>query len=169
MQSPLADREEDVRRLEVAVRDAPSMSLRHRVADRPHDVSSLRGGERPGAPEPVREILPLEQLHHEVALPGVLADVGDVNDVRVAKAGRQLRFLQESSAGGRRRRERRAENLDSETFPGLPLYALVDGAHRSDANEAFDHVFAEYCSSIERGLPLLFHLSPSSVFGRHFK
>ena len=83
-------------------------------------------------------ILAFEHLHGEVTLPGVLTDGGDGDDVRVADARRQLRFLEKSSAGGRYRREHRAQDLDREALAGVGEHALVHGAHRSDADEPFD-------------------------------
>ena len=133
-----------------------------------HDVRGLHDGERPGRAAAAREILAVQQLHHEVAPPGVLADVADVDDVRVANARRQLRFLQESSARGRHRRERRAENLDREALAGRRAHGLVDGAHRSDADEPFDLVLAEPRSCAENRRPL-FHRSPFSFFSCHIQ
>ena len=115
-----------------------------------------------------REILAVQQLHHEVAPPRVLADIADVDDVRMANARGQLRFVQESSARGRHRRERRAENLDREALAGRRAHGLVDGAHRSDAEKTFDLVLAESRSCAENRRPL-FHQTPFSFFSCHIE
>ena len=55
---------------------------------------------------------PWQELHHQVGVAAVAAHVGDVDDVRVADARRQLRLAQEARARAGHRGDQRAQHLD---------------------------------------------------------
>ena len=91
-------------RLQVAVDDPFVVRRRHGGRDGQHDVRGLLERQPPAPLEQLREVFAVEQLHDQERVAGFAADVGDVDDVRVADARRQLRLAQEprARAGNRR-------------------------------------------------------------------
>ncbi len=93
-------RQEDVRRLEVAVDD---LAIVERLEGREHpdrDRNRLVDLHRP-APEPLAQGLAVEQLHGDEDRAGVVADVEDLADRRMAHAGRHAGLTFEALPGGR--------------------------------------------------------------------
>ena len=158
MDVAVLDGEKDVRWLEIAMRDAAAMSSRHGVTHRNQDRHRLGDGNRARPLQPAGEIFTFEQLHDEIDPLELLARVDDLHDVRVSKAGGEPRFFQESSASDRVRGKRAVQHLDRDALAIAGAQALVDDAHRSDAQAAPDLVFADPRSKQKRG--------PCSVFGR---
>ena len=135
------------------------------VADRQHDLRGLHGRRAvPDAGAGAARSSPVEQLHDEEALPRVLADLAHLDDVGVADARGEPGLPQEAGPRRRDRREGWGENLDGETFAGPGSHPLVNGAHRSDTDDAFDPVIAEPCPRLENGRPLMFHRYLYSLF-----
>ena len=93
-------RQLDVRGLEVAVDDALLVGFLERLGDLPRDRERLVDGDRP-ALQPRREVLALDELHHQEVGPSpVLERRGleavEVRDVRVVERGEQLRLALEA-------------------------------------------------------------------------
>jgi hypothetical protein len=74
-------RQEDVRRLQVAVHDAARVQGRKRLEDLERDGQRLRHAQRSPL-QPLRKRLAFEELHRYEQLPAVLADLVQVADVR---------------------------------------------------------------------------------------
>ena len=92
-------REEDVRRLQVAVHDPARVERLERGQHRERDRHRLRHAQRP-ALQPLAERLAFEQLHRDEELPLVLADVVELADVRVVDARRGPGLALEALARG---------------------------------------------------------------------
>jgi len=84
-------------RLEVAVHQALLMDGREGVGDLRAEVQEQIGG--PGACEQPAQVLPLDQLHHDVGERALLADVVDGDDVRVVERRGGPRFLLDARKG----------------------------------------------------------------------
>ena len=115
------------------------------------DIHRLGDGHRARTLQPAGEIFAFQQLHDEIDPLELLARVDDLHDIRVSNAGGQPRFSQESSASDRLRGKLAAQHLDRDALAVTPAHALVNDAHRSDAQAAPDLVFADPRSKQERG------------------
>ena len=87
--------EQDVGRLEVAVQDAPLVGVVHRLGRLGHQPRPRPSGRPCTVGEPVGEAAALDQLHAEVVLAVVLADLVDRHDVRVVERGDRLGLVPE--------------------------------------------------------------------------
>ncbi len=146
---PLARREEDVLRLEVAVGDACLMRSRDRVAEGKQDIHRLVRRDRPRTFEPLREILTAQQLHHQIGVFAFVDRLGHVDDVGVAHADRDLRLAQKSFAGLGHRGEAATEDLHRHALTGV-VRALVNRPHGAGADEAYDAILAEHRARADR-------------------
>ena len=82
-----------------------------------HDPHRALGRQRAAAREHVGEVLALEHLHHEVARAARrLAEVEDVDDVRVADARRALGLRRKRSTTSARLAEVLAQDLDRDAL-----------------------------------------------------
>jgi hypothetical protein len=134
-----AAREEDVGGLQVAVDDALAVRERQRVADRFRDASQPghvhRTAGLAGSGGHVRQARALEQLHDEVR-PDVrlLAEVGHLDDVRVAQAAGRAGLALEAAGDGRVAHQGRPQHLDGEGRRQPLVLRTVDGAEAATAD-----------------------------------
>src|SRR5262249_9758098 len=136
----LAD-EEEVVRLDVAVDDAclvgggePAGSL---ADDREGDVF----GNPALTPQEVAERLAEQELHHDVGRAvGALAQVEDLDDVRVTDPVRRLRLADEALARPVASRQADVQDLHGDRLPRLEILRQVDAGHRALADEPADSV-----------------------------
>ena len=93
--------------------------------------------------EPGRERLALDELHGEIGLPLPLADVVDLDDVRVVERGHGAGLAQEALLDALVVRERRGQHLDRDVAAERRLVALVDHAHAAAAQLGDDVVVTD--------------------------
>jgi hypothetical protein len=89
-----------------------------------------------------REVPPAQELHHEVELAAVLAEVDDRDRVRVVQAARRAGLGDESDRGALVTEQVRMDDLDRDRAPERLLLGAVDPAHAADADELQDDVAA---------------------------
>ena len=122
--------------------DAGRVRGRQRPADLDGDLAGALGRQPPLVRQHVGQIDPVEVLHHEVGA-AVLgrAEVGDVDDVRVADARGGARLAPEPLDQILLRRVGRVQDLDRDALADLDVLAGVDGPHAAFADLA-DHAVA---------------------------
>src|SRR5581483_5084783 len=80
--------------------------------------------------EQLGERLPVEVVHDDEVAPALVADLVDLDDVRVVERGGELGLLLEASEELRVRRGARREDLDRVALAGrAPLLGLEEDAH----------------------------------------
>ena len=94
----IPNRQEDVRRLEIAVNHAAVVRRGHGFSNRHEDVCGLCGRQETRVPEPTGEILAFEHLHRQKAPLPVISHLDDVDDVRVSDTRRQPCLRQKARA-----------------------------------------------------------------------
>ena len=137
---PPRAREEDVVALQIAVHDAEVVGARERGAHLLEDVDGARERHR-AARELVRERRADEVLHDEVELAVVgLADVVDVDDVRVVDAVGGARFAQHPRAQVRLAAQVGADQLDRDDAIDEHVTGAVDDAHAAFADPRLEPI-----------------------------
>ncbi len=137
----VADREEDVLGLEVAVDDARGVGGGERAADLRGDAQRARHVERALALDHHAELNALEVLHDEVhGAVGRGAGVGDVDDVRVADLGGGARLAPEPLDQVGHPAVARVQHLDRDPLADLDVLGEVDLAHPALADQLVDAV-----------------------------
>ena len=122
--------QEDVVRLHVAVDDAATVSCRQGTTDLQGDVQASHRLDDVDLGELVREVVPLEELHRQKRRAGVeLAEVEDVEHVRVLDAGGADRFLLEARHDVLLLRVLGAEDLERDLLLDGLVLGKVDLAH----------------------------------------
>ena len=103
---------------------------------------SVSRHERGVSGEPPVERPSLDELHRQEDAVAERAHVVDGHHVGVREPRHRLRFAEEPPLplGAERRRERRAEELDGDLPPELPVVRGVDEPHAALAEELQDHV-----------------------------
>jgi hypothetical protein len=131
-------RDEDVRRLEIAVDHAPLVG----VLDRPADLDEQRGlgaGAEALLPGVARQGRPIDELHDEEGLVGAVgvrgAGLVDLGDAGVLEPPEHLRLVEEAPQHPARR-QRGPEGLDGDGPPGEGLLGLVHDPHAPLAHDA---------------------------------
>ena len=115
----------------------------------------LRNGQRlverhGAARQPLRQILTLDEFHHErLDAVGVFQPV-DSRDVRMIQRGEDLRFALEPRHSFTVQRERVGQDLDGDVAIEPRVARLVDLAHATRAERRQDFVGAETGSGCER-------------------
>jgi hypothetical protein len=123
-----------VRRLQVAVDDAPGVGVGDGPGQLLGDGRGVRRRGRPAAADPLGERRPVHELEGEVGQPGGLAHVEDLDDVRVLEPGDGPGLGEEPGDGRRGRGVRAGEDhleRDHPVQPGLP--GLVHDPHPAAA------------------------------------
>ena len=92
---------------------------------------------------PVRKSSPLDQLEHEVGRAVLVAEVEDLDDVRVLQARHRARLLLESLAVFRVLGEEIGQDLDRHVAVEGGVVRAVDGCHAAAADALHDPVRAE--------------------------
>ena len=143
--------QQDVRRLEVAVEDAPLMGIMDRAGDGRHQG---RGGARVRgvSPDVRRQAPAVDELHAEVMVPFVLADLVDGHDVRVIEVRRGLRLQAEplQVVGGRE--PAGPDHLQRQHAVQADLPRLEDDPHAALGDHLDQLVVAEVADpAVDRG------------------
>ena len=135
--------DEDVRGLDVAVKDALAVRRVQRIGNLRADVEQGAEVERPSA-QPLVERLALEQLHRQIALSLVLVEAVDRADVGMVQATRRcglragtarwLRSVASLPVG---------QDLDGHLTPELHVLSAIDDAHAAGAELIEDAVVPE--------------------------
>ena len=141
-----AHHEHQVRGLEVAVEDAPlvgAVEARERVDG---DRDGALDGERTVHGDDLRERAPAQVLHDHVGPAAFIAEVDDIDDVRVADAGRGARLALEALDGRFVLRDRGVQQLDGHEAAQALVGGLVDRAHPAVAEHA--HQLVAICHQL---------------------
>jgi hypothetical protein len=115
------------------VHDAALVGRLERLGDLQRDLQRLVPRER-AAREPLREVLPLDELHRQEAHTVRFVKTVDRRDARVVQRRQQLRLALEAGQPLRALREHRGQDLDRhlavergvERFPHHPHATLAD-------------------------------------------
>ena len=108
----------------------------------------LRDGQRfverdRAARDPLRQIVALDQFHHEGGHAPAFFEAVDGGDVRMIQRGQRLRFARESRQAIRIVRERLGQDLDRDVAIQLRIARAIDLAHAPFADLRGDFVDAE--------------------------
>ena len=142
----------DVGGLQVAMDDPVGVRKGEAVADLIDEVELGLQAHRPLPVDDLLEVRPLQQLHGDVQMSLLFAEVVDGDDVRVVEAGGRLRLAQEAPPKVVVGADPRAHGLDGDVAAQDRVVGAVDVAHRSLADLGDDLVLAE---------PLELHASPT--------
>ena len=130
----LAARQEQVRRLDVAVHDPALVEHGETLAGAPRDRERLVERQT-GAREALTEVLAFEPLHRDVGTASLGDAVRDVlHDPRVAHLGEDLRLAAEALGVARRR----MQDLDGDRAAGESIASAKDLAHSARADQLLD-------------------------------
>jgi hypothetical protein len=133
-------RDQDVRRLDVAVQDPLTVREGEARGDLGRVVDRDRFGDRTLLAQDLGEALPVDQLHHDEIRLALAPEVVDVDDVGVRELGDGLRFVgkapHEVLIGG----ELIAQHLDGDAPPQEQIGPAVDDRHPADAESPLDAV-----------------------------
>ena len=145
-------REDDVRRLDVAVDDEPGVGVGQGVGHGRRDPGRLRPG-RAVIPQPPAEVGAVEEIRDDVDLSPVQADVMDRHDAGVAQLGEPAGLLEEPLRLGLRHLGAASEDLDGHGPVELRVVAEV---HRAEAAgpQGVPHLVAAEGGGRGRGVPL---------------
>ena len=139
----MAPRDEEVRRLQIAVDDARVVRFGDRLARLEKKVERLVQGQAPALVEELGEVHSLEVFHHHVGR-AVLerADVRDLRDVLTLQLHRRARLAEKSRDGLGVPERVREEKLQRDALLELDVHRRDDDAHPALAEHALDAVFA---------------------------
>ena len=144
--------QEDVLGLHVAMYDALALSGAERSATLLHQAHGARRRQRALDREQVREVLPVEVLHHEVARARRrLAEVGDVDDVSVADLRRALGLELEALDHLGSLGEVVAQHLDGHALLDAGVLGFVHQAHAAFADAPL-HAIAARQDRTDQGI-----------------
>ncbi len=129
--------------------DAGAVRRFERIGNLNGQLQQLRHGQRPGF-EPGVQRLPFEQLHHQVAVPVVLADVVDGRDVRMVERRDRARLAFEPPQPVAVGREGGRQDLDRDAAPEPRIARTIDLAHPAGAEQADDFIRSEMRAFRER-------------------
>ncbi len=134
--------QEDIRRFQVPVEDAPLVGIVHRAGDRRYQ---LRRGAGIGheAPGMRREIAAVDQLHAEVMMPLVLADLVDRDDVGMVQMRRGLGFQAKPLEVVGRGEPPGPDHLQRQHAVQADLPGLEDDAHPAFRDDLDQLIIAE--------------------------
>src|SRR5215218_929785 len=110
------------------------------LRDLPRHGQRFFGGHRAGAPEPLRQGLPFEQLHGEEDDAAMEGHVEDPADVRVGDLARELDLAPEAFDRQVIAGDVPSNGLERDSLAQLLVLDLVDLAHAAAGQEAYDAV-----------------------------
>jgi hypothetical protein len=121
---------------------ARAVHLVERYRHVPEASDRFRGGERASPRKALREVLPLEQLHHQKRRVVTLFDtrVEHVHDMRAADLRGQARLLQETRAKLGLIQGMPEHDLDRAAATRDEVFRFVDRPHASGRNRAQDAI-----------------------------
>ncbi len=133
-------REEEVRRLDVAVDDALVVRALQADAGLRRDAEREVGRERAEALDQLMEILALEVLHHQEGQAPLLVAprAVDADDVRRVDRRRRLGLAREAAHQRLARRGLRGDDLDGDARAALRVDRFINRAHPAGPKEAHD-------------------------------
>ena len=134
--------EHDVRRLQVAMEDAPLVRRGQPGAELPRDLERLVLGQPADAAQQRRQVLAVHVLHREEQLAVDLADVVDAADVRVRHLPRGAHLVVELREPRRIVRERRRQELQRDRLAEPQVVGAIDLAHAAAPEQADDAIAA---------------------------
>ena len=133
----------DVGGLDVAMVDPVAVRIAEPLADLPHDVELPFQGQGLALLDDLLEVGALDELHRDVGLAAVLAQVVDGDDVAVAQPSRRLRLAQEPRLELRRLRQARDHGLERDLAVDHRVVGLVDRTHAAAAQHLLHLVLAD--------------------------
>ena len=145
-------RDDDVRRLDVAVDDEPGVGVGQGVGHGGGDPGRLRPG-RAVALQPSAEVGAFEEIRDDVNLPPVHADVMDRHDAGMAQLREPAGFLEKSLHAGLRHVGAAAEDLDGDGPVELRVLAEVNRAE-APGSQGVPHPIAAESGGRGRDVPL---------------
>ena len=101
------------------------------------------------------EVAPPQELHHEIELPAVLAEVDDADRIRVIEPARRPRLGDETRRRALVSEKVLVDDLDRDRAPERLLLRAVNAAHSADADQLQDDVAAWQGGADERIVGLL--------------
>ena len=128
----------DVGRLEVAVDDPVLVRRFERLGDLFRDRQRLLERDRP-VRDARREVLAVDELHHERLLAARLLEAEHRRDVRMVKLGQKLRLQREPLQTLDVLDKRRGEHLDRDVAIQPRIARAVDFSHSARADGLEDH------------------------------
>ena len=148
-------REDDVRRLHVAMHDAPAVRVVEGVPDARHDLGDPVVRKRHLVLQDLLEVLALDVLHRDEGRPGLhlLSDVVNRHDVRVGQCSRRLRLPEEALrelAGLRIVLAVGPDRLQRDAPADDRIASEEHDAHRALAKLALDLVTSELSGQVGR-------------------
>ena len=155
---------EDIARFDVAVDITSGVRVVERAADLLQQLGHVVGVERGVGGDDLLQRLPAHQLHDDEGRAVVLADVIDVDDVRVGEGGGGARLAFEAGAEAGIGGELRPRRLDRHVTAEEEVVTEVDDRHpalaeaTADAIATFDQCLrldhhARDCRPVDTGLP----------------
>ena len=139
--------QQDVRGLQIAVQDAPRMGVMHGVGHLGHQG---RGGPRVVlvGVQPVGQAAAGNQLHAEVSLALVLANLIHRNDSGMVKLGHRLGLVLKPAELDIVRKHAGPDHLQRHLTVERDLASLVDDPHAASAQFVVDLVIAEIANAV---------------------
>jgi hypothetical protein len=155
-----ASQHEDVGRLEIAVDDSAPVREIERRRHLREVLADFLDRKPPFLLHRAREIGPLQALHHVVRALVELAEVEDVDDVRMLEAGCRARLAEEARRHVGRAREGAAQEFHRDLLAERRVLGLEHGAHAPLPEQAADdeipHTLAHELGQVfrQRRIPL---------------
>ena len=134
--------DQDVRRLEVAMQDAPLVGIRDRPADRRQYLRGATGGHGAVRQEPGQG-RPLDELHRQIRLAVVETDIKECDNVRMLEPGHDRRLVPEPVGARGRRRACRGQSFQCDDPAQPTLLGPVDDPHPAPAEDFEDRAIAD--------------------------
>ena len=135
-------RDENVRRLDIAMHDAPGMRRVERIGDLRAPIEQQIDGKRPPA-EAFPKRLPLDQFHHQKRPAFVLAHVVDRADARMIESRGRARFALEAFERGRIPHEVLRQEFQRHLAPQPRIFGAKNLAHAAAAQDFYDPVMGD--------------------------
>ncbi len=150
---PAVTPDQHVRRLHVAMDDAADVGGMERLADLGAHPGGLSRGQRPGLADDRRQVLALDQLHHDVRPGVVLAEVVDGDDVGVAQRRSRTGLVAEPGQEVGVASELGPQQLDGDVALELRVARAIDPGHAALSEKLQQAVSpAEDASDLGHGL-----------------
>ena len=132
--------QQQIRRLEIAMDHAVVVGMLERLGEHDAEMGRLAPVEPAAGLQLVLEIRPLDQLHHVIEMPLLLAKAIQANDVGVLELLEGLDLGLEPLAKPLFDGQPGAEDLDGRHLAGLDVLALIDGPHPAAADPLADAI-----------------------------